>query len=91
MKHIILIGFILFLCGCPKPPFPVFGGKLFQGDSANAGISRNNPDEPAEFIPANDPIFDHYTCTKTQDLVNYIAEVNKIINQCKQWRSAKDK
>jgi hypothetical protein len=89
MKYLFLSIALFFLLGCPKPPFPVFGGKLFQGDSDNAGITRNNPDEPMEFISASDPQFDKYTCTKTQDLVNYIAEVNKIINMCKQWKAPK--
>jgi hypothetical protein len=83
MKVIIAI-LLLFTLGCPIH-MPVFSGKLYQGDSANGGITRANPNEQVEFISATDPMFDKFTCTKTQDLINYLAEVQKALASCKRW------
>jgi len=83
MKILIIIS-LLFLFSCPAH-MPLFTGKFWQGDSAKIGITRNNPVEPMEFIPANDPEFDNYTCTKTHDLINYLAEVQKALASCKKW------
>ena len=83
MKIILAISllFTLFIIGCPKP-MPVFSGKLYQGDSAHTGITRNNPNEPMEFISASDPVFDKFTCTQTEALVDYIVEVQHLVNHC---------
>lgn len=82
---ILALGFILiFLTACPKT-MPLFSGKFFQGDSAKAGISRNNPNEPAEFIPSTDPEFDKFTCTQTKDLINYLSQIQKALQSCKRW------
>jgi hypothetical protein len=82
MKYVGLIITLLFLLACPAH-MPVFGGKLFMGDSERSGIARNNPNEPAEFIPANDPTFDSYVCTRAVDLANYLAQVEKALHSCK--------
>ena len=69
MRVILLVIMLSFLYGCPET-MPIFGGKFYQGDSAKAGISRNNPNETPEFISASDPEIDQFTCTKTRDYKN---------------------
>jgi hypothetical protein len=84
MKILLLIPVLILLTSCPAT-MPLYTGRFYQGDSARVGITRNNPNEPSEFIPATDPEFDKYTCTKTQDLINYLAEVHKALSNCK-WK-----
>lgn len=78
----------LFLMACPSV-MPVFQGRLYQGDSAKVGISRNNPNEEPEFISASSQDFDAFTCTKTHDLVLYLEEVQKALSNCKRWKGDK--
>lgn len=82
---ILALGLILILLSACPAHMPIFSGKFYQGDSAKSGISRNNPNEPSEFIPSNDPEFDKFTCTQTKDLINYLSEIQKALQHCKRW------
>jgi hypothetical protein len=82
MKNIILLIALSFLFACPVN-MPIFSGKLYQGDSDSVGIIRNNPNEESEYIAASDPQFDKFTCIRTQELIDYLKEVQKALQNCK--------
>jgi hypothetical protein len=85
MKISLVMLSLLFLTQCPTA-MPIFAGKLYHGNSKEAAIIRANPGEPEEIISSSDPEFDKFTCTKTADLINYLAEVQKALSHCKSWK-----
>jgi hypothetical protein len=75
---------LLGITSCTSGPIPKWDGKLWAGDSKNAGITRSQESDPAQkTIKANDPRFDDYVAMSYGDFRLFMATY---VYGCKTWK-----
>lgn len=74
--------FSFLIMGSCTHNVPVWDGKIYAGDSKKEGLSRNNPNQPPEFISAIDPHFDDFMAMTYADFKSFYATY---VLGCKDW------
>lgn len=71
IKYQLLLTLGAFSLGSCTTTAPKWDGKIYAGDSKKVGLSRDNPGQPPEFIPANSPAFDGYMAMSYADFKSF--------------------
>lgn len=83
---IVLAAAGLSLSSCAEAKVPIWGGRLFFGDSAKEGLSRNSAVDP-DFISCTDKQrFDQMVCMSLPDFKSWN---DTYIGGCEKWKGRK--
>lgn len=82
-NQILSLAFLLGIHGCTTT-VPKWDGKIWAGDSANAGITRAQETDPAKrTIKASDPAFDDYMAMSYADFKSFY---QTYVLGCNDWQ-----